>query len=198
VKERALSHLNTLFPSQFPAFPDLQKWLCETTIEFEIRDAIAVISLGRLTDTPSILPLAFYMCCQLDAELIHGVEQDGIREQLSADDIARCISGKANLAEANAGAALRTLLGPRHNNASPCKCSSRLYEFTRMLIFGPVNSLTRCAALDSWNDVLSSLKLCEACGDRLVKAELEERRDIWGRLPAMFGLEDAIDDWPAV
>ena len=62
-------------------------------------DPIAAVNLARLTDTPSILPIALYLCCQLRTEdLLRGTTHpDGTSQQLTLDDLRRCVDARVLL-----------------------------------------------------------------------------------------------------
>ncbi|KAM5539621.1 hypothetical protein V8D89_006730 [Ganoderma adspersum] len=62
--------------------------------------AVNLTVLARLTDTPSILPGAFYACTGLfPGELLRGLlHADRTVEYLSTDDLQRCLEGRRTLA----------------------------------------------------------------------------------------------------
>ena len=60
--------------------------------------AIGVVNLARLVDDKGLLPLALLECCKVGAEVVHGYErEDGSRELLSPDDLARCFAATSTL-----------------------------------------------------------------------------------------------------
>ena len=62
----------------------------------ELGQGIGVIQLARLTDNPSLLPLAFYRCAMLGGRVAQGwTREDGSVMYLSPDDLQRCINGYA-------------------------------------------------------------------------------------------------------
>ncbi|TFY58866.1 hypothetical protein EVJ58_g6145 [Rhodofomes roseus] len=62
-------------------------------------DPIAAVNLARLTDTSALLPIAMYLCCQLLTEdLLRGTTHpDGTSQQLSLDDLRRCVDARVFL-----------------------------------------------------------------------------------------------------
>ncbi|KAH9846274.1 hypothetical protein C2E23DRAFT_890983 [Lenzites betulinus] len=56
-------------------------------------DAVEAVNLARLFEKPLMLPLALYMCCVLDPQLMRNgiAREDGTLDRLSDDDFARCI-----------------------------------------------------------------------------------------------------------
>lgn len=55
---------------------------------------IGVINLARLTNNPSMLPLAFYDCSSLGGKVVNGWKcPDGTVEDLSSEDLKRCFDG---------------------------------------------------------------------------------------------------------
>lgn len=79
-------------------YPDsLDAWDMRPTT-YNPRNAVTAINSARLTDTPSILPAAFYDCCQLDGTSLTGWVCAGTAvDRLSFEDLARCIDGKQAL-----------------------------------------------------------------------------------------------------
>ncbi|OCH87256.1 hypothetical protein OBBRIDRAFT_697033, partial [Obba rivulosa] len=92
LRDQALNDLKAIFTLQ----------ACPNTAPFEMtqQDAITVIALAHLTNTHSRLPMAFYVCCQLDLDcIVNGSEVDGCREHLSTDDMIKCLGAKLELAK---------------------------------------------------------------------------------------------------
>ncbi|OBZ74467.1 hypothetical protein A0H81_05116 [Grifola frondosa] len=55
-------------------------WLDESPalvkLNWTLEDAIDVVHIARLTNTESILPVALYYCCHLEAALVEGVQRE--------------------------------------------------------------------------------------------------------------------------
>ncbi|GBE89310.1 hypothetical protein SCP_1503180 [Sparassis crispa] len=111
LREQGLVLLKAVFPDNFLAWNASLKANSEdtSTVVMETTDAIAAVNLARVIGCRSMLPAALYRCCQLSAaELCGGVSRgDGHTEQLSAEDVERCIDAKARLMSAYAVGRMR-------------------------------------------------------------------------------------------
>ncbi|OCH85378.1 hypothetical protein OBBRIDRAFT_316186 [Obba rivulosa] len=79
LKDQALGCLKAAFTTRFPDCQCVLNYILDhPLLEFSICDAIAVIQLGRLTDTTSVLGFAFFLCTYLPPEFIaEGFTRDG-------------------------------------------------------------------------------------------------------------------------
>ncbi|KAH9930974.1 uncharacterized protein B0H18DRAFT_120286 [Fomitopsis serialis] len=71
--------LKTVFTTSFRDQPDIiyrsfdssgRQQTVQSVVRYQDRDAITAVNLARLTGEWSILPTAFYLCCQLKAETL--------------------------------------------------------------------------------------------------------------------------------
>ncbi|OCH85375.1 hypothetical protein OBBRIDRAFT_859473, partial [Obba rivulosa] len=76
LRDQALNELKEVFTDDYPDFIDLDEYLEMAPFKIYARDAITVVNLARVTETPSMLRPALYMYCQLDEELVVGFEKD--------------------------------------------------------------------------------------------------------------------------
>lgn len=117
VEKRALSALSLIFTSY--------RWRrihVETQSSEEDRVfAIAAVNLARLTNTPSVLPSAFYHCALLGSKVLSGFAREyGTVEYLSEDDLGRCMDGIAKLTAATASSKLSLALSAEGSCADSC------------------------------------------------------------------------------
>ncbi|KAI1791592.1 hypothetical protein LXA43DRAFT_422413 [Ganoderma leucocontextum] len=103
--KKALNYLTTYYTTSFDAWVDGRHaayWQPDPI------HAICAISLARLTNTPSILPAAFYVCAALGPDLVRGLSLeagDGFAERLAPEDMRLCLEMKAHLVAENTRAA---------------------------------------------------------------------------------------------
>ena len=84
---RTLHHLKLYFTNDLAAW-DAAGADGTAFLRIAPADALAAVALARLAHADSVLPTALYLCCQLDGELINGVERaDGGRELLEPRDL---------------------------------------------------------------------------------------------------------------
>ncbi|KAL1938152.1 hypothetical protein VTO73DRAFT_11981 [Trametes versicolor] len=63
--------------------------------------AIGVVNLARLTEETTLLPTALLACCALNEDVVEGfIREDDTREQLTPDDLKRCLAAKDRLIKA--------------------------------------------------------------------------------------------------
>ena len=87
--EQAIGYLTKFYTTSFEAWDD-----GSNALEWrpEPEDAIVAVNLARLTNTPSILPTALYVCVMIGPDVAMGVERaDGTREHLSYEDLRLCL-----------------------------------------------------------------------------------------------------------
>ncbi|OCH87261.1 hypothetical protein OBBRIDRAFT_796383 [Obba rivulosa] len=194
----ALDKVTPFFTATFPNWDSLEHYMARAPFEIGLRDAIVAVSLAHLTGAITMLPLAFYMCCQLEGDLLKGFARNGRRERLCLDDQIKCASGKELLER---GAALvlfrvfRVYQGKVRPQVSCCK-RAHLEAFRRCLsrfkdgIKDEVKN-----ALDSQLDRIDNIqKFCPNCLAALRERELEARREVWEELPLYFGV--GTQCWP--
>ena len=172
--------------------------------------AIEAVNLARLTGTSSILPAALYSCCQLDGqELLQGrARADGVVENLSAEDLARCIDGKVKLC-ARFTQLVYGIFDVGEDES--CKrgagyCMHSLVSFRAHLLEKGGLQYKPTGTLLSWKSYVVQQNraykgtargsACTTCINSLCKRERELRRELWDELPELMGLpirDDAED-----
>ncbi|KAI1795319.1 hypothetical protein LXA43DRAFT_1178792 [Ganoderma leucocontextum] len=156
---------------------------------------IGAVNLARLTDTPSILPLALYGCAYLDGALFDGwTREDGTIEHLSNADLRRCADARVALAHEH-----HSILSRLFDHAAsaactrPDRCAAELRRLHRVAIRSDV----RRTAIMDWSAGVRILErhgvLCGPCSDELLERNDSERKKIFDKLPDIFGI--AVEGW---
>ncbi|KAI0640935.1 hypothetical protein C8Q79DRAFT_920559 [Trametes meyenii] len=184
--------------------------------------AISAIALAHLTNMPSILPTAFYICATLSpSEIVEGfTRRDGVVERLSKEDLKRCLNLRDRLVNAHTVITLALLKAPsKMCTARHSVTSSRMLSVTGCAAFlGAIlercklgslsRSLTSPKALSSWMPLVESYSsltelheiglrtpLCEECKDHLEENDDQKRRAVWNELPRLIGI--TVKGWDA-
>ncbi|KAI0820485.1 hypothetical protein BC628DRAFT_1422821 [Trametes gibbosa] len=156
--------------------------------------AVGAIALARLTDTPSILPLAFYDCYRLGARVLDGwTHEDGSVERLSDRDLRTCLGGARELAHLSALAAAR-VFAPTPRCGGGCTSLGRTFgPYTHVLNHGAVLDAPLHPFPDDMKQLAELYGVCDACTACFQTRMKAERRAIWSQLPSLFGL--VVDGW---
>ncbi|KAI1795314.1 hypothetical protein LXA43DRAFT_1090964 [Ganoderma leucocontextum] len=156
--------------------------------------AIGAANLARLTDTPSMLPLALYQCTYLGSTVLDGWKRcDGTVEHLSPTDLRRCIDARIALAQEHVFFLSQIFdETPSARCEGPGHCQERFCLIHRIIMRSP--DVTKDMALMDWTSMLrtwadGAMALCKACGEELVDRNRRERRRIWNKLPEIFNIE---------
>ena len=147
---------------------------------------ISVVNLARLANIPSILPAALYDCCQLDgAALLRGVKRaDGTTEQLTPEDLARCINGKVSLCVERVKMHHKLFQAPLSSDHPYARCTQAAEK-----------CVARYRANGCSTDVfdiclnLFALNVCSKCLKELQERVKSMKEDTWGRLPELLGID---------
>ncbi|KAH9916578.1 uncharacterized protein BXZ73DRAFT_53705 [Epithele typhae] len=187
--DAALRHLTAFYTTAFGAYHDFSHSAALDVPGDEC--AVAAIQIARLTDTPSVLPLAFYACalvgCPEGAGPRASVEwrrADGRVERLSVEDERVYAAGARALREAAAA------LHAEVYGGNGC-CQEPACELTGRMLF----SLTKeyDVYLMTRRQNLPVTALCRECAVN-VRAQTERVRvTLWNRIPGMFGLPEPCD-----
>ncbi len=192
VEDQALAALQLFdFKSNFKAFrkgmPKKNKLVNKP------EEYIGAVNLARLTDTPSMLPLALYNCAYLDSTVLDGWKRrDGTVEQLSPSDLRRCLDGHVELGREQFSVLLGLFEAAHSAN---CECPDHCQESLRIIrdtVVPDWDSTDNMALADWTADIhgyASKYSLCESCEEMLVDRNRQERRKIWNRLPEIFDIE---------
>ncbi|TFK85592.1 hypothetical protein K466DRAFT_494463 [Polyporus arcularius HHB13444] len=164
---------------------------------FELVHAIGVINLARLVGCETLLPTAIIHCCQLGGDVVHGLPlADGTTEHLSPDDLDMCVHAGLLLARECVGAALR-VRSPAISTfcQTPVQCARAIadklndadVDLKQLVYPNPFYSY-------GYLFVGMSGLICGECFVMLCHRDVEGRKALWGRLPAILDLP--IAGWP--
>ena len=188
-QRQALSTLKLYFTDSFDDFESFGE---DGLFHMKWADAIGAVNLARLTDTRSILPTAFYQCCELGDGVIDGCQRpDGHVEHLGFEDRRICMAGRIALVREARALVFRIFQEtPSHRCLSRRICRSALHA---MLVRAAVEKApVEPAVLRPWTTFIDEqadrLKLCGRCRRMLWARELDVRKEIWARLPGIFGM----------
>lgn len=152
------------------------------------RDAcgIELVHLARLTDNPTMLPIAFYACVSFGSDVVDGWRrEDGTIQHLGPGDLKRCFEAYAEIALRKAPMTKRIFdVGPSLNCQSPELCATELQD-TYPVIFPAIR------LINGWSDVIHDYYgscICRACAKMLEERGVAERRAFWKDLATIFRL----------
>ena len=181
-------------------FCSLDRWLSIAQNPFlKSCNPIGVINLARLTDTPALLPVAFFLACHEGGKLLDGwTRKDGSVEFLSTEDIKRCMDGRNTLAD-SATQLLLEIFAPMtsldcHDSLGGCRraMASLIVELNCHVVPSGIDML------DSWCDFIKDQAkesgLCGTCVTELLERDEAERKGVWHKLPSTFSL--SVEGWP--
>ncbi|PIL26442.1 hypothetical protein GSI_12200 [Ganoderma sinense ZZ0214-1] len=181
----------------------LRKWeddFCSALLSWDDAGPIAVVNIARLTDTPSLLPIALYECCNLGEILIDGRKgEDGTVEHLSPADLKRCVRARNEFAK-EASALTSTIFnsGPSGDCTTLDLCTASLHSFLVQIMTD--GSVADSAVLENWDYVVrrgarprNNQGYCSACERELLARASRETERVWSRLPKIFDIE--VPNW---
>ena len=188
---QSLAYLKSLFSN------DLEKWMAYNQrgfAGFEREHAIGVVNLARLTRTPTLLPVAFLMCLNLESAVVRGcAREDGSREHLTTDDLCVFIDAQKRFLKANISATLSVLAVTAPAACKDLATCGPALRRSRLTLKGKVPNLlvfdvaaphySRCFRTGDWE------KLCSNCKARLEARWNQKARAIWNRLPEILGID---------
>lgn len=194
VQHQALAVLQTAFPSTFKEFSNRNvSSLFGAPPVRRKSSGIEAIHLAQLTETPALLPTAFYACALLDEAVVDGHHrEDGTVQYLSVEDLRRFIRGygQVKLRVPHSMAHIFNLK-PDTQCTSPNTCCVALH--TARAEAGGIILRRWSGAIDRWGERPGSY--CKACANMLKARVLEEQKDLWRDLPAIFDVE--VEGWGA-
>ncbi|RPD58519.1 hypothetical protein L226DRAFT_614693 [Lentinus tigrinus ALCF2SS1-7] len=198
MEHEALDYLKILFHP--PLYRPTIRWPPQG---FLPSSAIGVVNLARLTGEHSLLPVALFHCCRLDAEVTEGFAySDGEREMLSAEDLGRCFVARSKLMQETYGKYTRSFMAasdPARPRKKPCRAANNACRSTAagQKFFAVANSTADSfehaypfvhLEVDLPDDVKRTM-FCDACWEVYRKCEEEEHKALWKRLPTIFGVD---------
>ncbi|KAI0789928.1 hypothetical protein C8Q75DRAFT_717484 [Abortiporus biennis] len=202
IREEAIYRLQLCFPtslSDFESEVGLHTNSEQPPIsDLSRQDAICVVNLSRSFNLKSILPSAFYTCCQLDNKLlVYGVKySDGTTEKLSQSDLLVCLNGRAKLLEDNTTI---TAFFCNPEQSPQCQYNSVCTRHMKLQLLQEVQQADIFANYDPLEPIQSwlstkaqELRICAACMQLLNARYDSGRQRVWDNLGEYFGVEP----WP--
>ncbi|OJT07813.1 hypothetical protein TRAPUB_1296 [Trametes pubescens] len=202
VMDEAAKHLEDYFTT------DMDTWLkfCfknrVPNFEFSAEkqaDLFECVNLARLTGKTAMLPAMLYACCQLgiDDILAGGKRHSGVIERLSEQDVLLCVVGYTRLLRLS-GKIVPAVVGA--TCAVQCQsweaCSQRMqslrtvsYKTAGILTINALAGLEWPRRIHKFTVLNCWTGLCRACRDGLVQSYRTTQREIWDKLPSVFGFE---------
>ncbi|RPD58576.1 hypothetical protein L226DRAFT_466520 [Lentinus tigrinus ALCF2SS1-7] len=197
VEKRALSALCHIYPTE------LEEWVgSDSQIDDNDRFyAIAAVNLARLTDTPSILPSAFYHCALLQSRVLLGfTREDGSKEYLSQDDLGRCMDGMPKLIASRNTTTLGLARCIQESGAENCwrtgLCAIARRSLSNSMVMMPLHPDHETHAMSSESSRWTAHGLCDRCIAKLEKEEFKSLSILWTRLPTIFDVDGLAGTWP--
>ncbi|KAI0713844.1 hypothetical protein C8Q76DRAFT_651029 [Earliella scabrosa] len=204
VLTHALSRLKRYYTSDLKAWDDPEERA--RYVDATPLDAIDVIQLAHLTDTPSILPTAYLISCGL----IHSSytapgDKAGqlVLRDFQNQDLLRIMGGYTQLLQA---AADRILPLASVVGLGMCttrtRCAVNSIELLRARhldrsVFKKLDHRGALGPLDTWFLKHPTARLCSACDAKVRQLDALYRANAWSKLPLIFQLDLTPGDWPS-
>ena len=146
--EDSIQQLQELWPATYP------DWLVTVpNVYVYSTRAITAVNLARLTETDSVLPSAFYACCQhSEGKLLAGATlSDGSVDQLHGDDQERRTRARARFIQMLTNSVDTTFSPPPENE----ECRPKAYEAIQEYALDLTKyEDSKTDVLDVWDDRL--------------------------------------------
>lgn len=192
ILDEGLKRMKSCFTDCLLVYDVVERKKGSARMSFVESDAIAAVAIARLTNTPSILPLALYMCSQLDPDIItNGIARaNGFVDRLSPADQLGCLRARAMLRDDVYVAAYNIVRPTCAHAFGVCVCAKTIKTTAQELWKYEDSALARHRALQNWDDIIDRVAgdLCPGCVSLLRRRTAKERRTIWEKLPKIFGV----------
>jgi len=143
LRKEALARIKSLYVDGYVAC--LTQKHSHPLLSYEQQDAFEVVQLAHLTDTPSLLPAALYLCCLSKPfctpnETIKSFlakrdsDEDPHIKYLSQEDVLRCLAARPQLVEARSIISVQAQ-GPRSVDPKGLASKLSLVSRTTLLMF---------------------------------------------------------------
>ena len=204
VLTHALSRLKRYYTSDFKVWNDPAERA--RYVDASPLDAMCVIQLALLTDTPSLLPTAYLICCDvLDYTYTSPDEVAGqlVIRDFPDQNLLCVMSGHTQLLQA-AAARVLPLVSAIATGTCPCPSRCALHGISLLRsrhldrsVFKKLNHDGALGPLDAWFLEHPTGRLCSACDANVRHVDVLCRARVWSRLPDAFGLTLTQDEWPS-
>ncbi|KAI1785131.1 hypothetical protein LXA43DRAFT_1100633 [Ganoderma leucocontextum] len=198
-----LAHLMEYYTDDFAEWTKPDRCTCLAPAPL---DTISVINIAHLTNTSSVLPLAFLNVCTIGGPILKGVlhgEQWCFAEGLAMPDLERVLDSRPAMMAYTSKAVARIFkpdaqgYGAGRCGSSRCQraFTSKAEEMEELLSLLYAEGMERCWAEELKNKSRTGWTICERCRDMVEKRDVNERKAFWNQLPKFFGLE--VEGWSA-
>ncbi|KAL6298846.1 hypothetical protein BKA93DRAFT_923261 [Sparassis latifolia] len=197
-----LARMRTIFTDDFSTWSDLRRStldgvhsICSPVLHLKAAEAIMAVSLARLTNSLTMLPVALYICCLLQARvLLQGATlSDGSSAQLSAEDLQLCVRAISTLSTGHFAGILRLWAQPSPQCSRGSTCANSLQKFV-MRTSKHAKELTSVDVLGRSSDLIDVLVVegrpCADCAVCMKSRGLEWSYRYWDDLPSISGFGD--------
>ncbi|KAF7978929.1 hypothetical protein HWV62_44133 [Athelia sp. TMB] len=154
-----------------------------------------LVQLARRTGLLSILPYAYFLCCQAYStdQLIEGMQKsDGSTVLLSPHDQIICLAGFRGMLSKQAITTLSWLYD-QDTCEYVCFTPESCLEARRAIIGQAVSPQRPLTGLDVWHTGWFNEELCQDCTDASEDMHNDGRFDFWHSLPLLFKLPPWIE-----
>lgn len=198
LRDDALERMKSRFSDDLDVWSKANVGLGSASMLYDDTDAIAAVSIARLTDTYSMLPSALYMCCQLDTEeILNGVtRENGTTERLTQEDVLRCLNARRTFLHDNiVSAYILFTTKPLHGCTKHSDCALLRRNLADTHVTFDTGGVEDYAYLADWDPYLrdkelsgSYHSLCPNCQAAILEQARELRLAAWTSLSETFKL----------
>lgn len=192
VEQQGLACLKSYFTDDFDLWDNTPSLFIYGHERNDLSSGIEAIHLARLTNTPEILPVAFYICTLLRGDVVDGwTRPDGTVVHLASEDLRRVINGYGILQrESYQLLTDQVNVKPHGTCVTPARCGPVLQTIHEAYLADKSPWL-----LHSWPGFIATKPLCGRCRAHLTDNARVERRKLWLRLPQVFDLQAEVPAW---
>ncbi|KAH9835441.1 uncharacterized protein C8Q71DRAFT_765898 [Rhodofomes roseus] len=186
VLKEGLARIRSCFSDTFDVWDEAIKKMRSRTMTFVVTDAIAAVNIARLTGEHRILPVALYMCCQLDPDdLLRGLGAECDKDYLSRADIMRCLHAQKELCRRNIDVAMAIWEISNDSEGWHEPCLTNLNAIAASYCIYQKIGVSPHDALRDWDSIIKEVTggCCTHCIARLKQKAVRARWYVWGRLP---------------
>ncbi|KAH9932298.1 uncharacterized protein B0H18DRAFT_987469 [Fomitopsis serialis] len=207
LREEALARIKTVYVDDSLDFMT-EECPSHPLLTYEEEDAFDVVQLAHLTDTPSLLPAALYLCCETEpfwepTNIIKSFLSKRDEEPynlLSQEDVFRCLAARPQLVEARLAVfsyIFSDAGGMQCRASGLCRgalafIKNRFFEAQSEVPEWPVRiDCLYPRADDVMSDTCYSgqYSFCSSCQTYFKGRDKDIRERIWSDLPSYFGLD---------
>lgn len=185
LQAEALTRLSIDYPCTLQGYDECIKG--HKTIDLEGNTHFAIVDLARENDIPSILPMAFYLCCEeaqgIDpkSRIVHPA--DNLDAFLPTEDMITCYLGQKRLL----GLQMIETFGWLDVRSPAESAHTRCTIAKKEIFYAMSYPLTPFCPLCPWTPNWIRA-MCSDCAIKAQQRHIHGRAEIWDQLPVVFGL----------